>query len=216
MFFDYNKVIKGVQMASSINVDKLLNSNEEVFENVLKRLFMENLSNSKKELASKYKFNKKLYEAIEFTLLKLKKEEGVISRFLYSSFGVGKKKNKRRKHLILLGSQLKSEIEKLEKNMQKVDFLYKNSVTSSVALTKLSESFGKKVYTIEDDDLADKCNKYLRKIYVMTDEVNRSKKDLDLKSIFLESSLEKYRTLFKKIPRYHELRVEKHLLENKK
>ena len=203
-------------MASSINVDKLLNSNEEVFENVLKRLFIENLSNSKKELASKYKFNKKLYEAIEFTLFKLKKEEGVISRFLYSSFGVGEKKNKRRKHLILLGSQLKSEIEKLEKNIQEVDFFYKNSVTSSVALTKLSESFGKKVYTIEDDDLADKCNKYLRKIYVMTDEVNRSKKDLDLKSIFLESSLEKYRTLLKKIPRYHELRAEKHLLENKK
>lgn len=192
-----------------MNIDRLLNSNEEVFENILKKLFMENLSNSKKELASRYKFNKELYEAIEYTLQKLKKEEGLISRFLYSSFGVGKKKNKRRKHLILLGTQLKTELENLEKNMQEVKFYYKNSVTSSVALTKLSESFGKKVYTIEDDDLADKCNRYLRKIYLISDEVNRSKKELDLKSIFLESSLDKYRGLLKKIPRYHELKDEK-------
>lgn len=196
-------------MSLSMNIDKLLNSNEEVFENILKKLFMENLSNSKKELASRYKFNKELYEAIEYTLQKLKKEEGLISRFLYSSFGVGKKKNKRRKHLILLGTQLKTELENLEKNMQEVKFYYKNSVTSSVALTKLSESFGKKVYTIEDDDLADKCNRYLRKIYLISDEVNRSKKELDLKSIFLESSLDKYRGLLKKIPRYHELKDEK-------
>jgi len=199
-----------------MNIDKLLNSNEEVFENILKKLFMENLSNSKKELASRYKFNKELYEAIEYTLQKLKKEEGLISRFLYSSFGVGKKKNKRRKHLILLGTQLKTELENLEKNMQEVKFYYKNSVTSSVALTKLSESFGKKVYTIEDDDLADKCNRYLRKIYLISDEVNRSKKELDLKSIFLESSLDKYRGLLKKIPRYHELKDEKYLLEHKR
>jgi len=203
-------------MSLSMNIDKLLNSNEEVFENILKKLFMENLSKSKKELALGYTFNTKLYEAIEYTLLKLKKEEGVISRFLYSSFGVGKKKNKRRKDLIVLGIQLKKEIEKLEKNMQRVDFYYKNSVTSSVALSKLSKSFGKNVYTIEDDDLADKCNRYLRKIYVIIDEVNRSKKDLDLKSIFLESSIDKYRTLLKKIPRYHELKDEKYLLENKR
>ena len=196
-------------MSLSMNIDRLLNSNEEVFENILKKLFMENLSNSKKELASRYKFNKELYEAIEYTLQKLKKEEGLIGRFLYSSFGVGKKKNKRRKHLILLGTQLKTELENLEKNMQEVKFYYKNSVTSSVALTKLSESFGKKVYTIEDDDLADKCNRYLRKIYLITDEVNRSKKELDLKSIFLEGSLDKYRGLLKKIPRYHELKDEK-------
>jgi len=199
-----------------MNIDRLLNSNEEVFENILKKLFMENLSNSKKELASRYKFNKELYEAIEYTLQKLKKEEGLIGRFLYSSFGVGKKKNKRRKHLILLGTQLKTELENLEKNMQEVKFYYKNSVTSSVALTKLSESFGKKVYTIEDDDLADKCNRYLRKIYLISDEVNRSKKELDLKSIFLESSLDKYRGLLKKIPRYHELKDEKYLLEHKR
>lgn len=196
-------------MSLSMNIDKLLNSNEEVFENILKKLFMENLSNSKKELASRYKFNKELYEAIEYTLQKLKKEEGLIGRFLYSSFRVGKKKNKRRKHLILLGTQLKTELENLEKNMQEVKFYYKNSVTSSVALTKLSESFGKKVYTIEDDDLADKCNRYLRKIYLISDEVNRSKKELDLKSIFLEGSLDKYRGLLKKIPRYHELKDEK-------
>ena len=203
-------------MSLSMNIDKLLNSDEKVFEKILKKLFMENLGNSKEELKQRYKFNKKLYEVIEFTLLKLKVEEGFISRVLYGSFGIGKKKNKRRKQLILLGTQLKAEISKLEKNIQKVDFYHNNSLSNAEVLTQLSDGFGKKVYTIDDDVLADKCNKYLRKIYIITDEVNRSIRELDLKSIYLENSIDQYRTLLKKIPRYHELKEEKYLLENKK
>ena len=194
-----------------MNIDKLLNSDEKVFENILKKLFMENLGNSKKELEERYKFNHKLYDAIDFTLQKLKKEETLMSRILYKSFGVGKKKNKRRKHLILLGTQLKVEIGNLERNIQKIKVYHKNTLASSIALTRLSDGFGQKVYRIEDDALADKCNKYLRKIYIITDEVNRATRELDMKSIFLESSVDKYRTLLKKIPRYHELNVENYI-----
>jgi hypothetical protein len=197
-----------------MNVENLLNSDEKVFEKILKKLFMENISNSKKELEERYKFNNKLYKAIEFTLLKLKEEETIISRILYSSFGIGKKKNKRRKHLILLGTQLKIEINNLEKNIHRVDSYHKNSLSSTIALTRLSDEFGRKIHTIEEDELADKCNKYLRKIYIVTDEVNRSTRALDLKNIYLESSIDKYRTLLKKIPRYHELNNSKQL-ENK-
>ena len=200
-------------MPLSIHIDKLLNSEEEVFDDILKELFIENIVNSKQELDSKYRFNKKLYEAIEYTVKKLKKEEGFMSRFLYSSFGIGKKKNRRRRYLIVLGRQLKREINKVEKNIERVTFCYKNSVISSVALGRLSKSFGKKTYTLDDEVVADRCNRYLKKIYLLTDRVERYKKDLDLKSIFLEDSLDKYEILLKQIPRYHELRDETHLLE---
>ncbi len=193
-------------MSLSINIDKLLESNEETFKNILNKLFMENLTNAKKELASTYEFNQKLYEAIEFTLKKLKQEEGFISRVLYSSFGVGKKKNKRRKHLILLGTQLKTEIAKLERDIQKLNSYYKNSLSSSDALTHLSTELGRKIHTLNDSKLSNRCDKYLKKIYRITDEVNISAKDLDFKSIYLESSVDKYKGLLIQIPRYHELR----------
>jgi hypothetical protein len=195
----------------SINIDKLLETDEAVFENIVKRLFVENLNSSKKELEEKYKFNHKLYDAIEFTLKKLKEEESLISRVLYKSFGVGKKKNKRRRELILLGTKFKYEIDMLRKNIQKIDSYNKSCLSSIEALTELSQLFGKKVYTIEEDELADRCNRYLRKVYIATDRVDRVKRELELKSIFLESTLDKYRKLFYKIPRYHELDKRKRL-----
>ncbi len=198
-------------MSLSINIDKLLESNEETFKNILNKLFMENLTNAKKELASTYEFNQKLYEAIEFTLKKLKQEEGFISRVLYSSFGVGKKKNKRRKHLILLGTQLKTEIAKIERDIERLNLYHKNSLTSSDALIRLSNELSKKVHTLDDSRLINRCDKYLKKIYRATDEVNISTKELDLKSIYLESSVDKYKGLLVQIPRYHELRDHKYL-----
>jgi len=201
-------------MSLSMNIDKLLNTNEKVFEIVLKKLFLENLKNAKNELDQKYKFNHKLYDAIEFTLLKLKNEESIISRFLYKSFGVGKKKNRRRKHLILLGTQLKTEIDNIEKNIKRVENYQKYSMSSATDMTNLGNVFGKKVHIMTDEYSADKCNRYLKKIYTITDIINKSIKELDLKSIYLESSADKYRSLLKQIPRYHELNDNKYL-ENK-
>jgi len=199
-----------------MNIDKLLNRDEKVFEIVLKKMFLVNLTNAKNELELKYKYNHKLYEAIEFTLEKLKKEESIISRVLYRSFGVGQKNNKRRKHLILLGSQLKTEIATLEKDIKRIELYHKGNIASSDVLTRLSAGFGRKIHVLEDEAMADKCNRYLKKIYIIIDEVNKSTKELDLKSIYLESSADKYKILLKKIPRYHELKDQKYLLEYKK
>jgi hypothetical protein len=194
-----------------MNIDKLLNTDEAVFENILKKLFVKNLRDSKNELASKYKFNHKLYEAIDFTLEKLKKEESLWSRVLYSSFGVGKKKNKRRKHLILLGTQLKTEISKLDRDIKRVMLYHKNSLESADALTRFSNGFGKKMHMLDDSVKHNKCNRYLKKTYLVIDIVNKSTKELDERSLLLESSIDKYRTLLKRIPRYHELNDNKYL-----
>ena len=199
-----------------MNIDKLLNTDEAVFENILKKLFVENLRNAKHELAQKYKFNHKLYEAIDFTLLKLKKEENIISRILYHSFGVGKKKNKRRKQLVLLGTQLKTEIAKLDRDIKRVTLYHENSLESIEALTRFSNGFGQKMHMLEDSVKHNKCNSYLKKIYLVMDEVNKSTKELDNKSLLMESSVEKYRSLLKRIPRYHELNDNKYLEYKKK
>jgi len=194
-----------------MNIDKLLNTDEAVFENILNKLFVTNLNNSDNELELKYKFNHKLYEVIDFTLLKLKEEESILSRILYNSFGVGKKKNKRRKQLILLGTQLKTEIGKLDRDINRVQHYHKNSLTSVDALTRFSNGFGRKIHILEDDTLTDKCNLYLKRIYLVIDRVDKSTQELDKKSLLLESSADKYRGLLKRIPRYHELNDNKYL-----
>jgi len=178
---------------------------------VLKKLFVENLKNAKKELDQPYRFNHKLYEAIDFTLLKLRNEENVISRILYRSFGVGKKKNKRRKQLILLGTQLKTEIAKVERDIKRVTLYHKNSLESLDALTHFSNGFGQKMHALEESAKRHKCNRYLKKVYLVTDLMSKSIKELDNRSLLLESSLDKYRTLLKRIPRYHELSDSKSL-----
>jgi hypothetical protein len=188
-----------------MNIDKLLNTDEAVFEKVLKKLFVENLKNSKKELSQPYQFNHKLYEAIDFTLLKLRKEENIISRILYSSFGVGKKKNKRRKQLILLGVQLKTEIAKLERDIKRVSLYQERSLESIESLSEFSKAFGRKMHFLDEGLEYHKCNRYLKRVYLVTDLMNKSIKELDHKSILLESALDKYSNLLKRIPRYQEL-----------
>ena len=195
----------------SLNIHKLLNSDKKEFEDLLRKLFQESLDDATKELDVKYKFNQKLYEAIEFTLKKLTDEESLFSRMLYSSFGIGEQKNKRRRHLILLGSQLKIEISKLERDIQRVNYYYKNISSSTNTLKVLRERFSQNIYTIDDNKLLYKYNQYLKKIYLITDEVNRTVRELDLKSIYLESTLEKYKVLLLKIPRYREIKSEKYL-----
>jgi hypothetical protein len=199
-----------------MNIDKLLNTDEAVFKNILKKIFVENLRNANKELAQEYKFNHKLYEAIDFTLLKLKQEETLVSRILYNSFGVGKKKNKRRKQLILLGTQLKTEIGKLERDIKRVTGYHENSLESMEALTRFSDAFGRKLHLLSDDAKRKKCSNYLQKIDLVIDEVNKSTKALDNRSLLLESSLDKYRGLLKRIPRYRELSDNKYLEYKKK
>jgi len=191
-----------------MNIDKILNSNNDVFYEIIEKLELSNLSDSRKELNNPYTLDKVLIDAIEFTLKKLKKEESFLSQILYSSFGVGKEKNKRREQLILLGAQLKGEITKLERDRHRIQFFSDNLYGYLQNLSLLSEALGKKKPLLQTESLENRCQSYLKNLYKKMDETNGYHDALVMKNIYLESCLFKYKELFKQIPRNHELKEE--------
>ena len=188
-----------------MDINNILNSEENMFKKILEQIIIENQHNAKEELESTEEMNLILYDAIDFTLLKLEEEENFFSKILYNSFGIGKEKNQRRGQLIFLGSQLKSKLKNLERDKHKINYHNKNILSSIDNLTRLSTAFSRKIQFLMDEKLVKKCDKYLKEIYIKTDEANKCRIELDMKSIYLESCLSKYGKLLRKIPRYSEL-----------
>jgi hypothetical protein len=198
-------------MSLSNDIENILNSNDDVFPDILEKILMENLTNAKEELKETHKLNKILYEAIDFTVKKLDEEEGSISKLLYKAFGIGKDKNPRREQLLGLGGQLKSQITSLERDRKKIGFYYDNVTSSYESLTRLSEGFGRKVHFLTNKEQQKRCNNYLKDLYIKIDETDACRRELDMKSIYLESCIYKYDELLKRIPRYKEIRGDKYL-----
>ena len=192
-----------------MNIDKILNSKNDVFYEVVKKIELNNLSNARKELQLEHNLNMVLIDAIEFSLKKLKSEENFLSQMLYSSFGIGKEKNQRREQLVSLGGQLKSQISQFERDRNRIKFHYDNVVSSLQNFTSLSEAFGRKMHFLINPERENRCQKYLKELYRKMDESNACQKELSLKSIYLESCLFKYKELLKTIPRHHELKEER-------
>ena len=202
-------------MSSKINIDKILNSNRDVFDEILSKLENTVLTNSKRELSNNYDFNQELYEATAFTLRELDEEEGFISKFLYRSFGVGKENNPRREQLIILGGQLKLEINNLKREKYKINFHLKNVFTLLANLERLADMFGQKKRFLRNSVIQKRVQEYLRVTYVKIDEVEQCKKELNVKIIYLESCHSKYDKLLQQIPRHQEI-AEDRLLPNLK
>ncbi len=200
-------------MSSKINIDRILNSNRDVFDEILSKLENSILINARKELSNNYDFNQELYEAIAFTLRELDEEEGFISKFLYRSFGIGKDKNPRREQLIILGGQLKLEINNLKREKYKINFHIKNIIALLANLERLLNMFVEKKPFLRNSIIQKRVQEYLREIYVKIDEVEQCKKDLNVKIIYLESCHSKYNKLIQQIPRHQEI-AEDRLLTN--
>ena len=200
-------------MSSKINIDRILNSNRDVFDAILSKLENSIVSNAQKELMNNYNFNKELYEATLFTLRELDEEEGFISKFLYRSFGVGKEKNPRREQLILLGGQLKLEIHKLKREKYKINFHLKNIFALLTNLEHLANMFGRKRVFLRNSVIQKRLQEYLRETYLKIDEITYCKEELNVKIIYLESCHSKYDKLLQQIPRYQEI-TEDRLLPN--
>lgn len=199
-----------------MNIDKILNSSNDIFYEIVAKIESNYIINARKELAQEQGLNTVLIDAIEFSLSRLKAEENFLSQMLYSTFGIGRKKNKRREELILLGSQLKGQITQFERDRNRINFHYENVVSSLQNLTKLSEAFSRKIHFIFNENMEKRCQEYLKELYVKMDESNTCREKLSLKSIYLESCIFKYKELLKKIPRHHELAEErwKYMLGN--
>lgn len=196
-------------MSLEMNIDKILNSKNDVFYEIVENIELNNISNAQKELRIDCTLNIVLIEAIEFSIEKLKAEENFLSQMLYNSFGIGKEKNERREQLISLGGQLKSQMTQFERDRNRIKFHHENVVSCLENLTILSEEFGRKIHFLMNANLEERCQSYLKELYIKIDESNACQKELALKNIYLESCLFKYNELIKKIPRYHELKEER-------
>ena len=196
-------------MSFQINISKILNSSNNIFDEILDKVAINNLKNARKELAVKDDLNGSLIEVIAFSLERLKSEESLFSQFLYSKFGIGETKNKRRTELIMLGGKLKNVIRSIKRQESRIEFHVDNLITSIENLTRLAEAFGKKLHQLDDENMKMTCEIYLKEIYLQIDKADNCKEEFALKKIYLESTLFKYNELLKQIPRYHELREER-------
>jgi len=196
-------------MSMHIKIDKILNSTNDVFYEIVEKIELTHISDAQKELEKHQHLNTELIDAIEFSLSRLKSEENLLSQILYNSFGIGKTKNRRREQLIVLGSQLKGQITQFERDQKRVNFHYENVVSTLKNLTKLSEGFGRKMNFLVNEKLQKRAQTYLKELYLKMDVANVCQKELSLKSIYLESCLFRYKEILKKIPRHHEIKEER-------
>ena len=196
-------------MSMHIKIDKILNSTNDVFYEIVEKIELNHISDAQKELEKHQHLNTELIDAIEFSLSRLKSEENLLSQILYNSFGIGKTKNRRREQLIVLGSQLKGQITQFERDQKRVNFHYENVVSTLKNLTKLSEGFGRKMNFLVNKKLQKRAQTYLKELYLKMDVANVCQKELSLKSIYLESCLFRYKEILKKIPRHHEIKEER-------
>jgi hypothetical protein len=198
-------------MSISINIGNILNSSTETFHKVIDKLQKKNIELSKQELALKNEFDNTLVEAILLTLEELKEEEGFISRLLYRSFGIGKEKNKRREQLIILGSQLKSQLSNINKSIQKSRHYKENLYHSKKNLIRLHKAFKDKIPFLNSYTLQNRAINYMKETNRNIERITICEDELEIRINHLKSTLNQYRKVLRQIPRYHELQEETYI-----
>ena len=195
-------------MSISINIGNILNSSSNTFHEILDKLQKENIEQSKKELALKNEFDTTLIDAILLTIDALHEEEGFVSRVLYSSFGIGKNKNKRREQLIILGSQLKSQLSDKEKSIRRSRYRKENLYSSQKNLTRFHKAFKDKIPFLNSYTLQNRAINYMREINRNIETILIYQDELEVRINYLNNTMQEYRRVLREIPRYHELREE--------
>ena len=124
-------------MPMRINIENILKSRKDVFYEMLNKLTQTNIDLAKTELEHDCcNIDEQLFDAIVLTLNKLHSEEDLISRFLYSSFGIERYKNKRREQLLILGKQLKSKYDETQQAITRIKECKKKSKLKSKKFTQ--------------------------------------------------------------------------------
>ena len=193
-------------MSMRINIENILQSPPKIFFEIIEKLTISDISRTKKELAlDNTKIDEVLFDAIEMVLRDLNNEEGYVSRLLYSLFKFEIRKNKRREQLIILGSQLKSQYTTLKKDIYRVKVNIGSISTTIKNLQRLQHAFDAKEMFLLNQKLVEKNRRYMDILDEKIAELNDYQNSLDdkLQKLYLKG--DKYKKLFKKIPRYHEL-----------
>ncbi len=199
-------------MGISFYVREILNGSEATFRRVLSTIIGKSIKNAKIELVRQYTtVDEVLFEAIKLILDDLKEEEGFISKLLYRYFNINIFKNKRREQLVILGSQFKTQYNRLRFEIYRVDKHIKNIVAIRENLVKLRDSFiNKNRFLVSKYDI-NRSNFFIKKINIKVKELNDCISQLEHKYFILEDIDKIYSSLYKEIPRYSDLEEEKYL-----
>ena len=198
-------------MSISINIGNILNSPTNTFHEIIDKLQKTNINFAKDELTLKNELDNILIDAIILTVEALKKEEGLVSRTMYNYFGIGKEKNKRREQLIILGSQLKSQLNTREKSIRKTRHHRENLYSSEKNLIRLHKAFKDKIPFLNSYTLQNRAINYMREVNRNIKTVKTYQDELDIRVNYLSNSISEYRKVLRQIPRYHELKEETYI-----
>jgi len=199
-------------MAIEQYVKQILDSPAYLFDEIIGKIIGKNVDNAKIELI-RYTTNvdNVLFDAIKSILVDLEEEENIISRFFYSVFGLEFRRNKRREQLILLGGQLKTQHNKVKSELFRVYRQSERLSLSIVDLKRLRDSFYSKSLSFESAQMLNKSNFYINEIEAQLNVLDEYKLSLELKHNNIKDVELLYASLFRKIPRYHEIQEERYL-----
>ena len=200
-------------MAVEKYINDILDSPTYVFDQIVDKIIGNNIKHAKVELKRhSTDVDVVLFEAIKSILKDLREEEGFISRFLYSKFGIELRRNKRREQLIYLGSQLKTQHAKVKSELFRLYRQKERISLSIVDLKRLSIGFKGKKFYFKDKKTLNKSKFYMNEIGMKIESLKECELFLDSKHNNLGDIEKMYDSMLKKIPRYHELEEENQLL----
>jgi len=200
-------------LAIDTYVRKILDSPTYVFDEIIDKLIGKNVKNAKIELKRhSTDVDTVLFEAIKSVLKDLKNEEGLVSRFLYNMFGFEIKKNKRREQLIFLGSQLKTQHSNVKAELHRINRQVERLSLSVVDLKRLADGFERKKIYFQNEKTRNKSKFFVSEIALHITKLEMYQLSLESKHNNLEDTEKVYKSLFLKVPRYHELREETHVM----
>ena len=200
-------------MAIENYVDDILYSPVYVFDDIVSKIIDKNIYFAEIELKRcPLEVDSILFESIKSILKDLKEEEGFLSRFIYATFGVEIRKNKRRQQLIYLGSELKTQHIKIKENLRSIQRQQEQLTYSINDLERLKEAFLTKNMFFENDKVKNKSKFFMSEIESKMSSLEEYQLSLLMKYNDLVEVEKLYQQLFIQIPRYHELREETYLL----
>jgi len=200
-------------MAIHAYVDQILYSPVYVFDNIIDKIVGKNIHFAKIELRRhSLEADAVLMESIKSILKDIAKEEGIISRFLYNSFGYEFRKNKRREQLIYLGSELKTQHRKVKARLYAVRRQKERLAFSIVDLKRLVDSFEVKDMFFENEKVKNKKKFYLQELDAKINDLKELELSLKVKYDDLYAVEKMYHKLFICIPRSKHLHEETHLM----
>ena len=200
-------------MAVESYIDNILYSPVYVFDEIVTKVIDKNISFAEIELKRcPLEIDSVLFESIKSILKDLKEEEGRFSRFLYATFGVEIRKNKRREQLIYLGSELKTQHSRVQENLRSIEKLEKRLSYSLNDLERLKDAFLTKNMFFESDKVRNKSRFFMCEIERKMSKLEEYQVSLLMKYNNLVEIEKLCWRLFIQIPRYDKLHEETYLL----